>query len=228
MSEGAFGDLPRARASTLVQQVHDELRQRIFDGRLPPGADVPDSVIAKQMGVSRAPVRDACNLLVQAGLLTKRQNHPFRVRLWALDDTGDLNLIRWGYEAAAVRRLVQLHRAPSDVEAPLAAMDDALERGDAAASFRADFDFHFALVGSSGVDELTRLHRRIGERLLLVPLPAELPAFILERQRSRHQEILDVLAACRRVGDPTDVIRLLGRHILGTRSPAEQEDRPGG
>ncbi|MFK4483640.1 GntR family transcriptional regulator [Curtobacterium sp. AB7] len=71
---------------------------RTNDGRLPAGARVPDSVIAKQMGISRAPVRDACALLVQSGLLTKRPHHAYQVRTFSEHNLGDYQLIRRGYE----------------------------------------------------------------------------------------------------------------------------------
>ncbi|MGV9933628.1 GntR family transcriptional regulator [Streptomyces olivaceoviridis] len=217
MKNTTLGDAPQPCSSALAQQVYEELHQRILDGRLPAGADVPDSVIAKQMGVSRAPVRDACNMLVQAGLLTKRLNYPYQVRRWAQKDLGELNLIRWGYESAAVRHLVQTDQPLEGVEQALAGMDAALERRDAAMSFRADLDFHFALVASAGFPELTRLHRLIGERILLMPLPDNLPPYLLEQQRPWHQEILDVLAESRRSADPGPIISCLSRHMLAYR-----------
>ncbi|WP_367651858.1 hypothetical protein [Curtobacterium sp. MCPF17_052] len=61
-----------------------------------PGSEVRDSVIAKSMGISRVPVRDACNLLVQSGLLSKQEHHPYRVREFSEADLGELQLIRWG------------------------------------------------------------------------------------------------------------------------------------
>ena len=217
-----LADLPLARASTLVQQVYAELKGRILDGRLAPGAEVPDSVIAKQMGVSRAPVRDACNILVQSGLLMKQQNYPYRVREFSERDLSELELIRWGYESAAVRHLVRAQTRPDGVAEPLDRMRQAARTGDAPLSGQADLDFHAALVSSSGLDELTRRHRSV-----LDQLQASLrsfPLFLLPTQEHRHQEILDVLGESQAAGDPDPILRLMSTHLLTVRSDIEPNE----
>ncbi|ROP74039.1 GntR family transcriptional regulator [Curtobacterium sp. PhB115] len=216
MSTEAFSDLPLAQASSLVQQVHAELKARVLDGRLEAGAVVPDSVIAKQMGVSRNPVRDACNVLVQSGLLTKQRNRPYRVREFTTSDLGELQLLRWGYESAAVRHIVR-HRLPvPDVAQHLDAMTTAHRADDARASGLADLAFHHALVGSAGLPELQRRHRSVMEQLSVSM--SDFPRFVLPTQRHRHQEIIEVLEDSIAQGDPAGILRLLEVHLLTTRA----------
>ena len=47
------------RARGLVLQVHEEMRRRIAAGAFPPGTAVVIADIAKQLGVSATPVREA-------------------------------------------------------------------------------------------------------------------------------------------------------------------------
>jgi DNA-binding GntR family transcriptional regulator len=215
VSDDGFHDLPLARASTLVQQVHAELKQRILDGRLTPGIDVPDSVIAKQMGVSRAPVRDACNLLVQTGLLTKQQNYPYRVRDFATSDVGELQLIRWGYESAAARQLVRTGTDPAGCRPPLERMTEAVAARDALASAEADIEFHRALVQASGLPQLIDRYGSLADQIAIVM--RQLPLFVVTTQRHRHEELLEGLRQSQTAHDPATILGLLEAHLLTRR-----------
>ncbi len=224
--DNGLGDLPPARASTLVQQVLTELRQRIVDGRLAPGTVVPDSVIAKQMGISRAPVRDACNLLVQSGMLTKKQNYPYRVRDFSVADLGELQLIRWGYESAAARQLVRSGELPAGTEEILLRMAEAARLGDGRLSAAADMDFHRALVRASGLPQLILRYESLADQLGI--LIREIPDFVLSTQVHRHQEILDLLRVSQQAADARPVLAVLETHLLTRREDVERSAVLGG
>ena len=53
----------------LRQQIADALQRAILDGELVPGAPLVEMDIAHQLGVSRAPVREALQLLARANLV---------------------------------------------------------------------------------------------------------------------------------------------------------------
>jgi DNA-binding GntR family transcriptional regulator len=215
-------DLPLARASTLVQQVHAELKKRILDGRLGPGAEVADSVIAKQMGVSRAPVRDACTILVQSGLLTKQHNYPYRVRRFSESEISELQLIRWGYESAAARYLVRTRTQPSDVQEPLRKMSEAAQLGDPRLSWLADLDFHRALVRATGLPELVARHSSVIAQISAST--QDVPLLVVQTQKHRHQELLDVLEQSQTDGEPLAILRLLDTHLLTARTDISRDE----
>ena len=54
--------LPALADSDLVGQIARMLMQAIVQGRLPPGSKVVEAAIARELGVSRAPVREAARL----------------------------------------------------------------------------------------------------------------------------------------------------------------------
>ena len=62
---------PATRFST-VDQVFQVLQDRILDLDLPPGARLSEAEVARQLGCSRQPVRDAFQRLSQLGLLVIR------------------------------------------------------------------------------------------------------------------------------------------------------------
>jgi len=51
-------------------RVCDLLRNRIIANELPDGAKLSEDSLAKELGVSRTPVREAFNRLAQEGLVT--------------------------------------------------------------------------------------------------------------------------------------------------------------
>ena len=63
----AFGAL--RRAPPLAEQVYGMLRQRLRSGILRPGERLADAALARALGVSRSPVREALARLVAEGLL---------------------------------------------------------------------------------------------------------------------------------------------------------------
>lgn len=60
-----FGKTP-----SLKQLVYDNLRSRIINGDLRPGARLLEGELSKDMDISRAPIREALNMLERDGLAT--------------------------------------------------------------------------------------------------------------------------------------------------------------
>src|SRR6266581_5715558 len=87
--------LPAVADSDLVGQVARILTQAIVQGRLPPGSKVVEAGIARELGISRAPVREAARLLEKQGLLVAKPRRGFFVRMLEIrniDEIYDLRL----------------------------------------------------------------------------------------------------------------------------------------
>lgn len=67
------------RARGLALQVHEEMRRRIAAGEFPPGTAVVIADIAKQLGVSATPVREAFSRLAAEGQLRFVDNFGYSV-----------------------------------------------------------------------------------------------------------------------------------------------------
>ena len=59
---------------TIREQIADRIRADVLSGRLSEGTSLREQTLARQYGVSRAPVRDALLLLTQEGLLVAKPN----------------------------------------------------------------------------------------------------------------------------------------------------------
>src|ERR1700741_777196 len=111
----SMGDVlePLRRDST-PERIAEQLRSGIVPGRLGPGPGPREVELARQLGVSRGPVREAFQRLIQEGLL---EAHPARgvfVLQLTADDIADLSLAR----RPAARRVGKRRVAEGAVPVP--------------------------------------------------------------------------------------------------------------
>lgn len=78
----------------LVGVIEAQLQQAILAGRIAPGERIVEAELARQMGVSRAPVREAARRLESLGLLVSRPRHGFAVRTISVKQVDDLYRVR--------------------------------------------------------------------------------------------------------------------------------------
>src|SRR6202000_3510828 len=69
--------LPAARQA--IPHVHAYLRECILDGTLTPGTKLSQVSLARQLGVSRTPLREVLRMLQEEGLVEIEPNHRARV-----------------------------------------------------------------------------------------------------------------------------------------------------
>src|SRR5215470_12428747 len=80
------------------------IREAIIDGRLPPGQRLKEEELARELGISRTPVREALLILQAEGLVDAAPNRGAVVRSHDGDDLEDLYQLRALLEGYAARR----------------------------------------------------------------------------------------------------------------------------
>jgi len=154
---------------SLVNQVASALTDAILTGGLPLGAHLSESVIARDMGLSRAPVREAARLMESAGLLVSHPNRGFFVRTITADALETLYELRACVEIGAAARLVRV--GPENIidllNAQIAAMGALSDRGDTLAHIEADMQFHRLICAHSGNDRFLTIFDRIATEIRL-------------------------------------------------------------
>lgn len=99
----------------LREQVLDAMRDAIVHGELKPGAVIVEAEIASLLGVSRAPIREAMQILNSEGLLETIPYHGTTVRQLTKSDIEELYSLRSVLEAFAVQRVIAYNN-PEDVD----------------------------------------------------------------------------------------------------------------
>lgn len=154
---------PLARV-TLSSQIAERIRDDILSGAHPPGAQLHEVELALAFGVSRGPLREAMQRLVQEGLLRSAPHRGVFVPDLDEADILDVFFVRATLEAAAVRRIVETGDRAATAKALNAVtqrMDRALKAGDQAAGGDLDFAFHRTLVDAAGSERLSRTYATV-------------------------------------------------------------------
>ncbi|MEV4442668.1 GntR family transcriptional regulator, partial [Streptomyces sp. NPDC049577] len=90
-------------ARSTAQRVAEVLRERIEAGWLPPGTQLSEEALGRELGVSRNTLREAFRLLVHDSLVTHELNRGVFVRTLEPDDVADIYRVRAALETAGVR-----------------------------------------------------------------------------------------------------------------------------
>jgi len=183
------------RAPSVTEQVFEELYQRVISLELPPGAKLSEVEVARHMGVSRQPVRDAFYRLSRLGLLTIRPQRATIVAPISERDVLQARFIRTAIEQetvqAAARSLGprQLQRLQTLVQR----QEAAVEAGDKLRFHALDDEFHrlmCELTDLSFAWSVIKEHKAHMDRVRYLSL-----AFGARSALDDHKEILAALQA---------------------------------
>ncbi len=149
--------IPRATFASIVTE---RLRDSIVSGAIEPGTQLSEMELANSFGVSRGPVREALQRLIQEGLLRSEAHRGVFVPVLTDEDVSDIYLAREALESAAVRQVMATAGAAKAYQALdtyVTAMEEAEAAGDWDKVGRLDLEFHTALVASTGSPRLQRV-----------------------------------------------------------------------
>lgn len=199
---------------SVSQQVFEELRHRIVQGQLQPGERLNEARIAQDMGISRAPVREAVQRLRQEGLVTAKPRRGPVVAEITGTDAGHLYRVRCALEELAVRLLIERGSPESFVvlDEAVAAMIAASRANDVAQVVEQDVRFHEALCEYSGNPLLRRIYQTIGAQFRIAVIQDNSRGDRLTEIAMGHAELLDAI----RQGDVATAVSRLREHILNT------------
>lgn len=181
----------------LVAVVETQLRTAILNGRIAPGERIVEAEVARQMGISRAPVREAARRLESAGLLVARRGHGFAVREFTARQVEDLYQVRIELELMACRLVCQqasdeaLVQLEPEVDA-MVARAVSLSRAERVAL---DLGFHKRLVALSGNEYLQRLYQQLSHEVQLFLALTEDTYGDIASLADTHRPIARALAA---------------------------------
>jgi DNA-binding GntR family transcriptional regulator len=156
--------------SNLVGQVARILTQAILAGRLPPGAKVAEAGVARELGISRAPVREAARLLERQGLLVASPRRGFFVRKLEPADIDEIYDLRICVEChaglLAAKNLTPQTRGA--LRRQLDILYETADLDDPARQVEEDYKFHRLICEIAGSRRLLRLFDDLASELRMV------------------------------------------------------------
>jgi DNA-binding GntR family transcriptional regulator len=210
-------------AANLRELAYSHIRGKLLGGRIPPGTRISSRALAREIGISFIPVREAIAQLAIEGLV----DHEAGVGTFATrvqrEDLRELYELREALEAHAV--LLAAAKIDANGLSRMQSCNDEMrtiarrrratpqqldDENDLAAWNLADMEFHMALLVAAGN---TRLVRAVGDLRVLTQVfraQRELrPVDDLERACEQHQSIVVALGR----GDGAGARSLLCEHI---------------
>ena len=149
--------------SVLSDQVKDRLLEAILDGRYPPGSRIVETRVAKELGTSQAPVREALRDLEALGVVETTAFRGARVRRPSTEELLEGFAIRAELESLAAR--LAIPRLTDEDLGVLAGYLEAMRRaavaGESRAEATADAAFHGQIVALAANATLQRVWRTL-------------------------------------------------------------------
>lgn len=199
---------PVAR-NVLSEQVKDRILQWILEGDLAPGSRIIETRVAKELGVSQAPVREALRDLTTLGVVEMKPYRGASVRQPSKTDLVEAMEVRAELEALAARQAAtkMTQGCLDELQALIDEMHQLAEAGDAHGHALNNTAFHGTVVRASGNKTLVRTWSML-EPYARTYVTAMVPGTDLVWLGDRHTAILDALAA----GDPDAAAETMRTH----------------
>lgn len=233
--------MPRGRKksgsseTSIRQRAYLEIQRRIATGVLPAGSAISELDLARELGSSRTPIREALSQLVAEGLLEQNEAGSISVIQMTRENIIDTCELREALEIYAVGKVARLGLLrPADQE-QLEALIHRIEilRDELAASgqpslneeqnnrlLAADLSFHALLIGLS---QNGRINKVVNDTRLLLRIFTmrrenhNVPA--LERIHKQHKELMKQI---QRRDEPA-ACRILSEHIQSSQRERLEE-----
>jgi DNA-binding GntR family transcriptional regulator len=216
-SDGSFGFVTLLPDRTLGAQIAVQLRDAIAVGTLKAGQRIVEHQIARSIGTSRGPVREALKMLENEGLVVRSVHRGTVVtslsiadarELWTLRAALELLAVDYIYENAKPEQLDELDRIVDRIALQMKADFTHFE------SIDIDVLFHHTLCKISGHKLVLEAFDNISGRLrrLLLTYRQVTPGIWRKVGVPQHREI----AAALRHRPLEETRAILGRHMTAT------------
>jgi DNA-binding GntR family transcriptional regulator len=199
------------------------IREAIATGVIPPGTQVSEAAYARQLNVSRGPLREGLQRLAQEGLLTAHRNRGHFVIEMTPENVVDMYLARAAVERAAAALVHQRDRdaAAAELLALCDEMAEAAQDGDTHKVSEVDIAFHKAYVRASGSPRLIRIHETLMTETRMCIAALEPTYAVGDTRVAEHRRIASSFTK----GDPAETDRLLVEHMDDAVSRLTQNGR---
>lgn len=207
-----FDELEPVALESAASLIADQIRRRIMDGSFAPGTQLGEVQLAERLGMSRGPVREAMQRLIQEGLLRAERHRGVFVVELDDDDVADIYLARRAIEATALTLLCERPRDDevfARIETVVDEMEAAAERGNWSDMADLDLQFHETIVATTGSKRLIRMFRTLMAETRMCLTELESGYAVWRDLVGEHRVLLDLA----RRGELNDLLVAFQQHL---------------
>lgn len=196
----------------LRERIADILRDLIVEAQMKPGDAIIEMELASRLGVSRAPLREALQILNTEGLIEVIPYHKTTVRKLTRRDITELYSFRSALESFALRQIIKQSdpAAISKLEAVYDEMVAAADSGEAARASQLDHEFHTTIIHLSNHSLLIKTWSQVSQRVRQVLALRDLRRTDIRKIARSHRVIIDAIIK----GDIHNSDDLIDAHIM--------------
>lgn len=213
VSTEARRDVDPIPRNSLHDQVTARVRDMIVDGRLEAGLPIPELELARQLGVSRTPLREALKVLASEGLVELLPRRGAIVKVFTAKDAQDMLAVIAVLEEHAGQ---QACRASDAEIAAILALHEQMrghfERRERPEYFRLNQEIHNAIVRAAGNPTLAMLHGVLRTRMRRIRYIGNQSPENWSAAMAEHEGFSDAL----RERDGDRLGRLMREHLENT------------
>ena len=222
-------DSPSDATPTAAERAYQEVRQRILDGRLPAGRRLKELDLARELGISRTPIRDALSRLNVEGLLDFRPNLGATVAVWSETQIEQMFRIRAMLEpfAAEIAAGQIGEEEIAELRSLCGIMEEAARRETSADLMKlaaANARFHRIILDAARSEHLTKLIAMAMDAPLTLRIFSRYTAEEIQRSMRHHREVVDALSH----HDPAWAESAMRTHIVSGGVAARKSSRVDG
>jgi len=212
-----FGEVADMRVATIADSVYERVRDAIVNGRLVPGEKLVEASLARELRVSRTPLRDAFRRLERERLVERVPQGGVRVAPVTADELRQLTEVRASLEGLATRLAAErartrrgaarAERVYKAMEQHLTTMRNAAAAPDPVTFLQSGRAFHVCILELGGNPWCQHMMLQVLDALerYRPKVHSERHDLAVDEHRSILQAILD--------GDPDRAERLMVEHL---------------
>jgi DNA-binding GntR family transcriptional regulator len=154
--------IQRLSRLTLSGQIAKQLREDILTGKLLPNLQLNEKELALSFGVSRGPLREAMQRLIQEDLLRSEPHRGVFVAEINETDLTDIYFVRAMIETTAIRKII-ISKIFKETSTQLSRISEKMDKAVRANRWKQgselDFEFHQTFVDSVGSKRLSKTYK---------------------------------------------------------------------
>ncbi|MBN1829308.1 MAG: GntR family transcriptional regulator, partial [Deltaproteobacteria bacterium] len=152
---------------SLKEKIYNILLENIIEGNLAPSEQLTEQVLARWLGVSKSPVRDALHCLIGDGLVVNIPYKGFYVASLSLKEFSELMHVRMALELFCLEGLIERF-SDDDIAEFARIMEQAersLDKGNTLSTHESHLDFHLLIVSKYGNEHMLNIYDKNRKRL---------------------------------------------------------------
>jgi DNA-binding GntR family transcriptional regulator len=196
---------------TIRKRIYDHLREELLNGEIPPHQHLVEAKIAKEIGTSRTPVREAFHSLELEGLIESVPRVGYFVRAVSEEEVEEICAIRIAIEGLAASWAMGKARGKlvEELRKNIFTSEAKVSQGDFRAFIELDAQFHEIIARHSGSKRLLELAQTLRQHMLRYRMRSMYTTDNALQALNGHRGILEAIEK----NDLEEVNKSIGYHL---------------